>query len=215
MKRALLTATAITMFTTGCATVISGSTQTVQIKAPEGAKIAVLDNNGRPAASGVTELTADLPRGTGYWRAAGYQVKVSQPGYKAKSVDILPAFNPWYLLTLTPYIGIIGGLIVDPLSGAFYTFDKDRLDITLDPVSNNVELANRIYEAEQQAKTYPVSRHDYTARQAAKAAGCLPLASPKVDNYNTASERLTFQCVDGKNLALTCSGYTGCVTASH
>ena len=97
MKLALLAATAITIVTTGCATVISGTTETVQIKAQEGAKIKVLDARGREAASGTTELTADLPRGTGYWRAAGYQVKVSQPGHKTKSIDILPAFNPWYL----------------------------------------------------------------------------------------------------------------------
>lgn len=215
MKRALVTATAITIFTTGCATVISGTTKTVQIKAQEGAKITVLDTNGRQAASGTTELTTDLPRGTGYWKAAGYQVKVSQPGHKAKSVDILPAFNPWYLTNLTPFVGIIGGLIVDPLSGAFYTFDKDQLDITLDPIGSNPDLASRIFEAELQARKYPVSRHDYTARQAAKAAGCAPMASPRVDNHNTASEKFTFQCMDGKNLSLACSGYTGCVTANN
>lgn len=216
MKQGLIAALVIASISTGCGTMISGSTKTVEIKAQEGAKISVVNSVGQQVASGTTALTADLPRGMGYWQAAGYQVRVSQPGYKAQSVDLLPAFNGWYAANFAlPFIGAIGLLIVDPMSGAFYTLDKDQVDISLEPIGGNADLAARISEAERVAKTSPVSRHDYTATQKAKAVGCTPLASPVVSGYRTALETLTFECKDGRKLSFACSSIDGCVAATN
>jgi len=190
---------------------VSGSTQTVEIKAKEGAKIAIINADGKHVVSGTTALTAELPRGMGYWRPAGYQVKVSQPGYQSKSVDILPTFNGWYLGNFIPFVGIIGGLIVDPISGAFYSLDQDRIDVTLDPIGGRADIEGRVAEAEQRARNWPVSKHDYTATQKAKAVGCVPLASPMVSGYRTALETLTFECRDGRKLAFACASTDGCV----
>ena len=197
---------------TGCGTMISGSKKTVQIKAQEGAKISVVNADGKRVVSGTTSLTADLPRGAGYWRAAGYQVNVSQPGYKSKSVDILPTFNGWYLLNVFPIVGSIGALIIDPIYGGFYSLDTDALDINLDPIGSAADIANssREAEAERLAKASPVSRHDYTATQKAKELQCTPLASPVVSGYRTALETLTFECQDGRKLSFACSSIEGC-----
>lgn len=215
MKLALLAALAIASITTGCGTMISGSTKTVEIKAQPGAKIAIVNADGQHVTSGTTALTAELPRGMSYWRPAGYQVNVSQAGYKSKSVDILPTFNGWYLLNVLPVIGTIGAIIIDPIYGGFYSLDTDRLDIALEPVGGNADLASRTLEAERAAKRSPVSRHDYTATQKAKSLGCVPLASPVVAGYRTGIETLTFECQDGRKLALACSSIDGCDTSNN
>jgi hypothetical protein len=156
-------------------------------------------------------MTVELARGSGYFKAQGYQVKVSSPGYHTKAVDILPRLNPWYLANaLFPIIDVIGGFIVDPITGAVYTFREDLLDVELEPTGQDVEAMRREALVIKRAASFKVSKHDYTGAQRAKTLGCQQLATPEVKNLGEAAETLIYECRDGRTVTMVCRSGMGC-----
>lgn len=205
MKQILFPLVAAALISSGCASIVSGSNKTVQINATPESNISIVNGNGSGVASGKTKMSVELPTGSGYFKAQGYQVKVSQAGYRTKTVDILPSFNPWYLGNfLLPFVGTIGGLIVDPNTGAFYTLSPTQIDLELEPTGVDIALLNRENSAIQRARGFRVSKHDYTAAQRAKELGCTQLASPEVKDIGSARETLTYECRSGQTLAVVC-----------
>ncbi len=156
-------------------------------------------------------MTVELARGSGYFKAQGYQVKVSSPGYHTKAIDIRPRFNPWYLGNV-PFLwfGAIGGFIVDPNTGAFYTLAPDQLDVDLEPTGQDIGAIQREASIIKRAASFKVSKHDYTGAQRAKALGCMQLATPEVKNLGEAAETLIYECRDGRTVTMVCRSGMGC-----
>lgn len=132
MKKLLTATIASTMLCfTGCATIIKGSTQTVSFRTvPENSKIEIVNRKGQKIHTGETPATVSLKKGSGYFKPENYQVTFSKPGYESKTVNVEGKMSGWYIGNLV-FGGIIGLLIVDPLTGAMYKLTPDDVETVL------------------------------------------------------------------------------------
>lgn len=133
MKKLMITsliAASITM--TGCASILSGSTQTLTFKSvPDTANITITNKAGEKVHAGTTPVTVTLKRGNGYFKPAAYEVSFKKEGYQAKSVQVTGSVNGWYVANII-FGGLIGLLIVDPATGAMYSLSPSDVNAVLD-----------------------------------------------------------------------------------
>ena len=123
-------AAALTM--TGCASIFSGSTQTLTFKSvPDTANSTITNKLGEKIHTGSTPATVTLKRGNGYFKPAGYQVTFSKEGFQTKTVQVKATVNGWYIANII-FGGLIGFLIVDPATGAMYTLSPSDINTLLD-----------------------------------------------------------------------------------
>ena len=115
MQRLAIALFAATMLSTGCATIIKGSTAKVSIgTSPPGATVYV---NGNPV--GNSPLMVSLPHDDA-------QVRAELPGYQPGYASITTSFSGWSLL---------GGILIDAITGAITTIDNTNIFINLTPLA--------------------------------------------------------------------------------
>lgn len=113
----LLAGTLLTL--TSCATIISGSKQTVNFQStPSEATVYINDLE-----IGKTPIEKKLERKN------NYNVVIKLDGYKTFETRISRKFNAWYIGNIV-FAGIIG-LIVDPITGAMYKLTPDQIKTEL------------------------------------------------------------------------------------
>lgn len=116
----ILAVMAAVPFLTGCATVISGSNQKVNVNSiPSGAMAKV---DGNMAAVTPTVFTLE--------RKVDHTVEISKAGYRTATVILRHTINGATAGNIIAP-GIIG-IGVDALSGAMYKLVPDRVDVTLE-----------------------------------------------------------------------------------
>ncbi|PVD50548.1 hypothetical protein DC498_19170 [Terrimonas sp.] len=82
------------LFLTSCATIISGSKNTVHIRTdPPAANISILDRHGKEVFNGKRQAIVHLKAGAGYFVPAKYTVKINAPGYQEKIIEIRTTIN--------------------------------------------------------------------------------------------------------------------------
>jgi hypothetical protein len=86
---------------------------------PEGANYEVRNNAGQLIHSGVTPGTVTLKSGNGYFKSAGYSVKLRKDGYAEAHTTINSSLSGWYWGNIL-LGGLIGMVIVDPVTGAMW-----------------------------------------------------------------------------------------------
>ncbi|MEX7478022.1 hypothetical protein AB0861_017850, partial [Acinetobacter baumannii] len=81
MKKLLITSmVALTIGLNGCASIITGSSQTLTFTSvPESATIEIKNRNGVKVHTGQTPVTVSLKKGAGYFKPESYQVSFSKP----------------------------------------------------------------------------------------------------------------------------------------
>lgn len=123
----------------GCSSIVSKSDYAVEILSnPESANFFVTDNNGRNVYSGVTPKTITLKSSSGYFSGASYKIKFSKEGYLDQVFMLNRSIDGWYFGNIL-FGGLIGMLVVDPLTGAMYNL-PERVDVSLgDPISQNIQ----------------------------------------------------------------------------
>lgn len=205
--RFVIAVTAIAL--SGCASIFSGTTQEVGIRTTPGANFTVTNSYGSQVASGESPAAVNLTRGASYFSPHSYKVKMSKPGYKSKTVDVVPGMNPWYFGNIL-LGGFVGMVIVDPLTGAMFKLYPRDIDIQLEPTGEDGGAVRQDETNLQKTRLSPTSRNDYTARQKAHELNCVPMGDPTVDGLNTAKEIITFACRDGRQLTLQCQSGEGC-----
>lgn len=109
-----------------CATIFGGGRpKDVTLNSnPSGASVTVTDKDGTVIHQGVTPTTVKLKRSSGYFKAASYNASFDKKGYPQHTVNLKASMNPWYLGNLV-FGGLIGFIIVDPLTGAMWTLDSE------------------------------------------------------------------------------------------
>jgi len=126
----------ILMFTSSimlmsCATIVSKSTNQVYIRTnPAGANITITDKRGKEVFKGQSPANMILKTSGGFFSKAEYQVKISSPGYAEKIVPIYYKLNGWYFGNLL-FGGVLGMLVIDPLTGAMWKIVDPVIDETL------------------------------------------------------------------------------------
>ena len=111
---------------TGCASIFSGGTQDVRIKAyPEDAKATV---NGTDASNTGTLKLA---------RGRAHVIEFSKSGFESRRVQVKQDLNGWFLanLLLGPFFWV--GMLVDAMTGSLNELSPNHVTVTLDPVDPN------------------------------------------------------------------------------
>jgi len=103
---------------TSCASIVSKSSYSVSINSsPNQAKFTIKNKNGIAIHSGTTPSFVTLSSGDGYFKKANYIIQYEKSGYNPKEQQLIPELNGWYWGNIL-LGGLIGMLIVDPLTGA-------------------------------------------------------------------------------------------------
>jgi hypothetical protein len=123
----ILTASAVacSMLLSSCATIFNRSNQPVKVSSqPAGLTFKVTDGDGNLVTSGVTPGEVRLHTSPGYFRAASYTFTFSK-GTKTLGTRTLNAhLSGWYVGNIL-IGGLIGLIIVDPITGSMYTLPND------------------------------------------------------------------------------------------
>jgi hypothetical protein len=142
-----LLATMILAFS-GCASIVSHSDWPISIRStPDQADVTVTDvKEGKKIFQGKTPTKVTLSSYGGFFSGKYYMVDISKQGFETKTVEITSPLNGWYVGNII-FGGLIGILIVDPLTGAMWTLSPKEIDVT---------LANKIAEVPTEQKDLSV-----------------------------------------------------------
>lgn len=106
-----------------CATIVSDSDYVVQINSnPSDANFKITNSSGVVIQTGKTPAAVSLSAKKAYFSGAKYNISFEKPGYAAQNVQIRAEIDGWYIGNLL-FGGLIGWLIVDPLTGAMWKLD--------------------------------------------------------------------------------------------
>lgn len=122
----------------GCTSIVSKSDYPTTIDSdPSGINVTVFSGN-QTIYRGVTPAHLVLKAGNGYFKKAHYKVTFSGKGFPTQSFNITPTIDGWYFGNLG-FGGVIGFLIVDPITGAMYKLN-DTYRFTLDKHPQGVKV---------------------------------------------------------------------------
>ncbi|WP_193212728.1 hypothetical protein [Luteolibacter marinus] len=115
-----------------CATIITQASRDVSIQSnPSGLSFTVVNSDGETVGAGMTPQTVRLSARGGYFKPAKYTVQVKRSGKVLGTHQVSAGINGWYFGNIL-IGGLVGMLIVDPLTGAMYRMPKT---ITVDATS--------------------------------------------------------------------------------
>jgi hypothetical protein len=130
--RSILACAVASLATSGCATIVAKSSQTITVTSvPDAASVNIVNKGGTAVHSGTTPITVTLKKGRGYFKPESYTIRFAKDGYQAREVTVRGEVNGWYFGNVI-FGGLIGLLAVDPATGAMYTLKPDAVGATLD-----------------------------------------------------------------------------------
>lgn len=104
----------------GCASIVGDSKYPVLVSsAPLGAAFEITNKAGRIVQSGSTPATIVLKSGRGYFKGETYTLRFKKGGYPEQVTVLNSRLSGWYWGNIV-FGGLIGMLIVDPLTGAMF-----------------------------------------------------------------------------------------------
>jgi hypothetical protein len=84
--------------------------------------------------NGSTPNTVTLPSGRGYFKGEAYTITFKKEGYAEASTILDTSMSGWYWGNIL-IGGLIGMLVVDPLTGAMYKLPEDATGNLGSPVA--------------------------------------------------------------------------------
>lgn len=153
----ILTASAVvcSILLSSCASIITRPSRDVSIQSnPSGLSFAVINADGETIHTGTTPQVVNLTARGGYFKPAKYSVQVKRSGKVVGTHQVTAGLNGWYFGNIL-IGGLVGMLIVDPLTGSMYRMPAS---ITVDtnavaanaPMSLNIASIDTL-TAEQRA----------------------------------------------------------------
>jgi len=116
----------VAMFITNCATIMSGTKQKIDIISdPPEADIII-----KEARIAKTPAVIELNR-----KEKHAVIRIEKEGYETVEVNLSRTFNKWYTYNFFSFLLI--GFIVDPLTGAAYSLDPQKIDVWLQKINKN------------------------------------------------------------------------------
>jgi len=130
----------------GCASIFTKSSYPVAINSePEGAKITIVNKKGEMVYSGKTPANVTLDPSSKYMSGEKLIVTFSKAGYEEQKVYINSKIEGWYWANIL-LGGLIGMLVVDPLTGAMYKLDTKAIDVVLEKEGGENDLTLQIID---------------------------------------------------------------------
>lgn len=116
----------------GCGSIIKGSTHEIAFTStPTQANISIVDEDGNQVFDGKTPATVTLDKKRGYFSGKTYHVTVDKPGYERFETTLNTQVSAWYVGGNIVFGGLIGWLIIDPLTGGMWTISPEEVDATM------------------------------------------------------------------------------------
>lgn len=140
----------------GCASIVSKSNYPVSITSdPDGASVKIIDEHDMTIFTGKSPAALKLKAGRGYFARSAYKIQIAKPGYETQTIPVNFKLNGWYFGNIL-LGGVIGMLIVDPLTGAMWRIDQDYFSAELKKSDSkqtalHIKLLPQATPAEQQA----------------------------------------------------------------
>jgi hypothetical protein len=133
MKPILVAALAATCVSAaGCASIIKGGAQEIPVSSsPSEATITVRNAAGDVVYSGVTPATVTLKKKSAYFAGHNYAVTIEKAGYAPQTVNLERGVAAWYVGGNLGFGGLLGWLVVDPLTGAMWTYRPKDISAAL------------------------------------------------------------------------------------
>ena len=111
----------------GCATIVRDNTQIVSVTSDtKKVNIKIANKAGHIIFEGQTPITTALKTSEGgYFDPEKYTITASKDGYSPQTVVLDWHVSGWYYIGNLALGGVIGYLIVDPLTGKMYYIDDE------------------------------------------------------------------------------------------
>lgn len=127
-----------------CASIVSDKYYNIPIDSnPKGSMVTITNRNGAEVFKGMTPTTARLKASAKYMSGEKYMFAFTCSGYKDQQVTISTSLNEWYFGKIL-IGGLIGMLIVDPLTGAMYKLDDRSINAVLEKESLETKVDGEI-----------------------------------------------------------------------
>ncbi|MBR2922457.1 MAG: carboxypeptidase regulatory-like domain-containing protein [Alphaproteobacteria bacterium] len=122
----------ISIFLASCATIMRDNYQAIPINAnTEKVNIKITDKTGSTVFEGQTPTTITLKTSkSGYFNPQKYTITASKDGYKTQTTVIDWHVSGWYYVGNLVFGGLLGYLIIDPISGDMYYLD-DQVQLNM------------------------------------------------------------------------------------
>jgi hypothetical protein len=119
---------AATVFTSGCASIVHSGPRSIPIAStPPGATVSIYDRSNNAVSVNTTPFVASLPTRYGYFKGQTYRIVFEMPGYAKAETKLEPSVSGWYFANLV-FGGLLGMLIVDPITGAMYNLTPEKIE---------------------------------------------------------------------------------------
>jgi len=126
MKKKMLTiCLVLASLVSGCCSIMCTDEKTISVKSsPSKADFTIRDRKSNTIHQGITPTRVTLKRGNGWFQKANYQITFKKEGYKTNTVPIRQGFETgWYFGGNIVFGGLVGIVIIDPLTGAMWTIE--------------------------------------------------------------------------------------------
>lgn len=134
---------ALSLFVSGCASIVSDSQYPVNISStPAGATFEIRNRAGVVIHSGSTPGSITLKSGAGYFKGEAYTITFHKDGFADQQTTINSSLDGWYWGNII-FGGLIGMLAVDPATGAMYKLPESSA-ATLAPVTADTKDADSL-----------------------------------------------------------------------
>src|SRR5262245_44049291 len=127
-KIASLVIGAAAVFAGGCASIVHSGLRAIPVASnPPGAQVTIYNRDNEAVTTQTTPFVAQLEPKYGYFKAQNYRLVFNMPGYASAEAKLTSSVSGWYFGNLL-FGGVIGMLIVDPLTGAMYNLQPEKIE---------------------------------------------------------------------------------------
>lgn len=151
MKKVILSAAILSsvLMLQSCATMFSTSKTDVSLQGTPGAAVTVTNRKGKLIYQGTTPATVRLKNSSGYMRGESYTILATKDG-QTQTQTLEAHVRVGYWFNAVPILlggsGLLGFLIIDPLTGAMYNLDAEIVNINLAPGTTYNQLPTQLQE---------------------------------------------------------------------
>lgn len=123
----VLTVGLLSIVLSACATIMRDNSQTIPItSSTDNVDIRIADKSGKVIFVGQTPASVNLKTAAGgYFDPQEYTITASKDGFKNQTTIIDWHVSAWYWAGNLILGGLIGYLIIDPITGDMYYLDED------------------------------------------------------------------------------------------
>ncbi|HUK01948.1 MAG TPA: hypothetical protein VLW26_06680 [Steroidobacteraceae bacterium] len=111
----------------GCATIVHSGPRAISVAStPAGAKVSIYDRSNTLVQTNTTPFIAYLPTKYGYFKGQDYRLVFELADHAPAEVRLKSELSGWYAGNLL-FGGLVGMLIVDPLTGAMFNLSPQKI----------------------------------------------------------------------------------------